>query len=300
MANARGKAIDKTHLSVDQAEARGFLHRDYLAHCLRWSHVIKFLSKKQQFKTARILDIGCGKEMPLIKTLHSMRMAPVDGYYIGLDINNMEIPAQFANTKFQPEIFGNVDFASDDVKLLKSDDDEPVYSMDICDYEYPCPTIITCFEVIEHVEPEHAFRILQKIAQLAEYYEATVFISTPNFDPHVGAAANHVNEMKYEVTEQLLSHAGLEVVQSYGTFASIKDYQHLLDNKLNGLSGLFGELREYYDTNVLACLLAPLFPAQSRNALWVCTPDPTSDRASFSHIPEPWSSSANYKILEEL
>ena len=35
MANARGKEIDNTHLSIDQAEARGFIHRDYIAHCLR-------------------------------------------------------------------------------------------------------------------------------------------------------------------------------------------------------------------------------------------------------------------------
>ena len=42
MANARGKEIDNTHLSIDQAEARGFIHRDYIAHCLRWTHVSVF------------------------------------------------------------------------------------------------------------------------------------------------------------------------------------------------------------------------------------------------------------------
>ena len=40
MANARGKEIDNTHLSIDQAEARGFIHRDYIAHCLRHLSVI--------------------------------------------------------------------------------------------------------------------------------------------------------------------------------------------------------------------------------------------------------------------
>ena len=43
MANARGKEIDNTHLSIDQAEERGFIHRDYIAHCLRWTHVAKYL-----------------------------------------------------------------------------------------------------------------------------------------------------------------------------------------------------------------------------------------------------------------
>ena len=76
MANARGKTVDTTYLSVDQATERGFLHRDYIAHCLRWSHVIKYLGTSARYKTAKILDVGCGKEMPLAKSLHSSRMAP--------------------------------------------------------------------------------------------------------------------------------------------------------------------------------------------------------------------------------
>ena len=45
-----GRSIDKTHLSIDQAEERGFIHRDYLAHCFRWSHVVKHLGKKKLYK----------------------------------------------------------------------------------------------------------------------------------------------------------------------------------------------------------------------------------------------------------
>ena len=56
MANARGKEIDNTHLSIDQAEERGFIHRDYIAHCLRWTHVAKYLHLKSRYKTARIID----------------------------------------------------------------------------------------------------------------------------------------------------------------------------------------------------------------------------------------------------
>ena len=63
MANARGKEIDNTHLSIDQAEERGFIHRDYIAHCLRWTHVAKYLHLKSRYKKASILDIGCGKDM---------------------------------------------------------------------------------------------------------------------------------------------------------------------------------------------------------------------------------------------
>ena len=50
MANARGKSIDNTHLSIDQAEERGFIHRDYIAHCLRWTHVAKWMGKPANLK----------------------------------------------------------------------------------------------------------------------------------------------------------------------------------------------------------------------------------------------------------
>ena len=58
MANERGKSVDKTFLSIDNAEERGFLHRDYIAHCLRWTHVVKWLHQGGRYKTARILDVG--------------------------------------------------------------------------------------------------------------------------------------------------------------------------------------------------------------------------------------------------
>ena len=82
-----GRTIDKTHLSIDQAEDRGFIHRDYLAHCFRWSHVVKHLGKKKLYKRASIIDIGCGKEIPLLKTLYTMKMTPK--LYQAIDVNRI-------------------------------------------------------------------------------------------------------------------------------------------------------------------------------------------------------------------
>ncbi len=92
MANIRGKAMDNTHLSIDQAEKRGFIHRDYIAHCLRWSHVVKFMGEKSRYKTADLLDIGCGKDLPLLRLLYSSKMIPDTGSYTGVDINKLEAP----------------------------------------------------------------------------------------------------------------------------------------------------------------------------------------------------------------
>ena len=77
MANERGKSIDKTYLSIDTAEDRGFIHRDYVSHCLRWTHVIKRLYERKTWQTARILDVGCGRELPMAKLLYSSKLIPV-------------------------------------------------------------------------------------------------------------------------------------------------------------------------------------------------------------------------------
>lgn len=248
MANARGKAIDNTHLSIDQAEARGFLHRDYIAHCLRWTYVCRHLNRSQLYKTADILDIGCGKEVPLAKLMYSSRLIPETGSYTGVDVNKLSVPEMFHTGKFDIELIGETD---------------------VCEHDFGQSTfrIITCFEVMEHVEPEHTFRMLKTIERLLED-EGEAIISTPCYDHLTGAAANHVNEMSYEAFGALIEAAGLNIKASYGTFASIKDYAHRLQP---AEAVLFEKLRGYYDTNYLATIFAPLFPAQSRNALWHLT-----------------------------
>ena len=96
MANAKGKEMDGTHLSVEQAETRGFLHRDYIAHCLRWTKIAKDLGISGRFKETDLIDVGCGKDMPLARTLMTSRMAP--RRYLGIEYNKMEVPAMFAKT----------------------------------------------------------------------------------------------------------------------------------------------------------------------------------------------------------
>jgi len=128
----------------------------------------------------------------------------------------------------------------------------------------PTYDVITCFEVAEHVEPQGTLAILQGIKRyLAPSGHA--FLSTPCYDEATGAAANHVNEMRYEAFGSMIQYAGLTIERVWGTFASIKDYKSALTPPIQGL---FDELREYYDVNYLATIFAPLFPQYSRNALW--------------------------------
>ena len=278
MANARGKTVDTTYLSVDQATERGFLHRDYIAHCLRWSHVIKYLGTSGRYKTARILDVGCGKEMPLAKSLHSSRMAPA--WYGGVDMVALTTPEQFRNAKWKPnQLFGKTD-----VCTIKPEDlDEK-------------PNAIVCFEVAEHVEPEHCRRMLAKFAELLEA-DGRLFISTPCYDLDTGAAANHVNEMTYQAFGAALEDTGWRVEGHWGTFASMKDYK---DELTAAQREVWDDLRNYYDTNYLATVMAPLVPAHSRNVLWQLKFDPSSQDRLFPGLRDVegiWGSSDKWEEL---
>jgi hypothetical protein len=107
--------------------------------------------------------------------------------------------------------------------------------------------------------------------------------------------------MKYEALGAVFEKHGFEVVNSYGTFASIRDYQYYLDKEPQ-LAQLFIKLREYYDTNFLSCIFAPLFPAQSRNALWElrkCKEGKahTNKFPKIEDIKQPWGSSQQWKDM---
>lgn len=312
MANATGKTVDKTFLSLDNAEDRGFIHRDYIAHCLRWTHVLKRLYERKCYETARILDIGCGRELPLAKTLYSSKLAPA--MYYGCDVGPIldEEVAKIAKTgKFRHKLWENTNFLE-----LQPDDlwvDAGTLTID------QRPNIVTCFEVLEHVEPDMMFKMLEHMKLLTSD-DARFFISTPCWN-RTDCAANHVNEMLYESLGAGFERHGFVVEHVYGTFASIKDYEQLL-GKANILENncvvsigwspmdLFNKLREYYDTNFLSCVFAPLFPAQSRNCLWELSklagkgtgfnyPIPR-DYPKFpliESIKQPWSSSTKWNDM---
>ena len=246
-----GRTIDKTHLSIDQAEDRGFLHRDYIAHCLRWSHVVKHLQQKKRYKKARILDIGCGKEMPLIKTLYTMKMTPKE--YIAIDINKIKF--QHIHEKILEKMKNN--FRVEDLQDFSQWDHR---------YKYIAPTLITCFEVLEHNTPANVVKMLSNIWGIADDW-TTIFISTPCFNGK--AAANHINEMTYEAMETLLKTSEFEIIHRWGTFASQKDIEPVLyETGADKLTMAYEFLKNYYDSNLLSVMFAPLFPRNSRNVLW--------------------------------
>lgn len=279
MANARDQEVDKTYLSIDAAEERGFIHRDYIAHCLRWTHVMKQLGKRKQWDTARILDVGCGRELPFPKLLYSSKFIPER--YMGVDAGPINEDAEFMLTKtgkFPVELYAKTD---------------------ICQLTFKDKfTHAICFEVLEHIEPEHMLRLLAKVRESLTD-NGTFFVSTPCWNRR-DCAGNHVNEMTYGSLGAVFEENGWFIRNRYGTFASIRDYSHKLSQ---GEKIVFDRLREYYDTNFLSCIFAPLYPAQSRNCLWELSPrtevDPSVRKFPALHMcKKPWGSSDKWEDMQ--
>lgn len=286
--NERGKSVDKTYLSLDKAEERGFIHRDYIAHCLRWSHVVKRLAQSKAYASAVVLDVGCGREMPLAKTLYSSRY--IVEQYLGVDVGPIqdETIAIFDSGKFPVRAWENTD----------------ICDLTLEDIGGRRANWLTCFEVLEHVEPAHMLKMLARFRDLTTD-DCTYLISTPCWN-RTDCAANHVNEMTYEALGSVFEENGFIVEAVHGTFASIRDYEGGLSNfdGRNSLTSCFQKLREYYDSNFLSCVFAPLFPAQSRNCLWTLSKTHhVNHMRKFGKLSDcltPWGSSAKWMEMDPL
>ncbi len=257
------KNYNTTDLNPEKYIERHVFHRDIFAHYLRWTHVLKEAKINEN-----IVDFGCGKGQ-LLEVFYRNKYKPLK--YIGLDIKKIEIDR--LKEKFNaPETLGdNEHYNLYWAKFIVEDLIKPTIELDLLQADKVCS-----FEVIEHVGKQNASVFLENFKKCGNN-NATYYLSTPNYDPKVGAAGNHtydsgdergvdVQEFYHGELEDLILSAGFEIVNKFGTFASIKDYKNLLND---WQTKMFDSLREYYDTNLLSNLMAPMFPEQSRNCLWV-------------------------------
>lgn len=241
------KLYNTTQLTPQQEFERHIYHRDQFAHYLRWSHVLKNAKIGQT-----ILDFGCGSG-EMLELFYRNKYRPKQ--YLGLDIRTQTIEENKAK-------FGSLDFADFKQADLCQDELDLGQTFDI----------ITCFEVIEHIGHANADAFLDNIAYHCDE-NTVVYLSTPNYDPHVGAANNHLLGPDKEVGEwdHFKLQAKLEefftIEKKFGTFASIKDYK---EDLTGWRKEAFEELRKYYDSNLLSNMMAPMMPAEhARNCLWV-------------------------------
>ena len=236
------EGFEISQLQVLEDADRTVIHRDYLAHVFRWQYVVKWLAKGKRYETTRVLDVGCGYDIPLYVCLHANRRIPL--HYTGVDVNNIREPQR----KYRG-----------DRTLLHH---TPIHKVFKGDYD-----LITCFEMLEHVPNDYARQTLKHCYDISND-NATMITSTPVFDEKVGAASNHINEMTREEMISAIEDAGWEIEANYGTFASQKDYKkNLTETELD----LFNRLNEYYHSDIVATIFDPLYPEYSRNNIWILT-----------------------------
>ena len=75
-----------------------------------------------------------------------------------------------------------------------------------------------------------------------------------------------IQELTYDEMKNLLDER-FEIIEHFGTFASQRDYKHLLSDKGKEI---FDKLSNYYDSNLVSVIFAPLVPQFSRNVIWKC------------------------------
>ena len=244
--SCRHKAYEKT------------VHRDYIAHCMRWGWATTFINDK-----TKVLEPGCGADSPLYRALKQARGTNQrPKLYVGVDLNKISAlrtkspTGELARTMVLKEDFNFVTRWSELKKEFGASFD-----------------IAVSFEVIEHMTEPLGDRYLRAVHELLAG-DGKLLLSTPVFNGK--AAKNHIREYTVAELNEKLKRAGFEVVDRFGTFASYNDVKRGLRETLPRDEGqlllkTLDRAKEFYGNEVMSCFLAPLLPDHSRNNVWVAT-----------------------------
>ena len=194
----------------------------------------------------RVLDIGCGQDLPLHLVL-AASLSSVPKHYVGVDLNKL---SKVPWTKWIAGVHGEFDFVSGGYKELKK--------------KYGEFDLISCFEVIEHMHVKDGKRLLVGARELLSE-DGQFVLSTPVYN-RKKMAANHIHEWEIDELQAAIEEAGLRVVERFGTFASWNDIKRVCTDSEREL---LDTVARFYGGDVLACFLAPKYPDQSRNNAWV-------------------------------
>jgi len=236
--------FDQTSLRERGIQASN-LSRDYTAHFFRWNFAKRFIKS-----TDRVLEVGCGPDLPLMKLLFRDMMQHAEAY-VGVDLNKLPPSNNSRST-----ILGEFNFCRDWRRLEQAPFDVAIN-----------------MEVIEHMKVEHGRQMLKGL-----FYHlrpgGTLLLSTPVYDGK-RHAANHIHEYTVPELQKEIERVGFVVEKRYGTFMDVRQIklgrQAMRDGTglREAIAAVHERLSEYYDNAALACFFAPLFPDFARNNLWV-------------------------------
>jgi SAM-dependent methyltransferase len=233
---------DKREFDTTQLHESGhgnYVHRDYLAHCLRWGFIGRGVTHQDE-----ILEVGCGQDTPLVKVMTLPGLYPKR--YVGVDLNKA---GKRASTRGWATFHWEFNFIKDHKRLGGKF------------------TRAVCFEVIEHMQKTSGQKLLKGIYdQLAP--KGRLFLSTPVFNGKA-QARNHIHEFTIPELRACIKKAGFTIIERYGTFMSAPS--RVVRSTMNAEHlRTYDAVAEYYGGEVAACFIAPMYPDLARNNVWIC------------------------------
>lgn len=239
--------FDQTQLHYEHFKYQP--HKDYIGHVLRWGFASKFVNRK-----TRILDVGCGQDLPFMRSLGGSNINTVPASYVGVDLNKItDIPKRNWATVI-PEF--NFIESYEDLELDHGDFD-----------------LIVNFEVFEHIEHNMSIELLKGMRSLLAEGGKLIF-STPVYSDRFKMARNHINELTKSEMEECLQAAGFTIIEQFGTFGNVNDLKKVMpSDELEN----YKQFSKFYGTDMLGVLLASKYPEAARNITHVCVRDDDLD-----------------------
>ena len=235
------RRFDQTQLHANSSGRA--VGRDYAAHFFRWAWIVRQIKAGQ-----KILDLGCGQDVPLVRVL-TPKVSQLPKLYVGVDLNRIPKPTQIAWTR----IVDSFNFVDDYLKLWKRTGMAK-------DEKFDCACAL---EIIEHMQPADGKKLLKGAFHLVRP-GGYLYLSTPVFSGV--AARNHCHEFTIPELQKLIESTGWIVERRFGTFARINDIKKVAKPEEWATLQKIGE---FYNNEVLSVFLAPLYPDSSSNNLWV-------------------------------
>ena len=224
--------------SCTQSAYKDRIHRDYAAHFFRWGFTQRFIRNGMM-----VLDIGCGSDQPVPRTLTD-KMSAVPKQYVGVDFDAVKQRNHFAWI----DIIPSFDFTKSWKTLLT---------------KYGQFDVLVSLEVIEHMHKASGRKLLRGAHALMKD-DGVFLLSTPCYDGR-RMAKNHIHEYWIKELETEIVKAGFVVEGRYGTFMDVKELKKATPEHRK----VAAELSKYYSNEIISCFLAPLYPDVSRNNIWV-------------------------------
>ncbi len=227
------REFDKT--SLREASHGQWIHRDYFAHAMRWAHAGRYIDGNTD-----VLDVGCGPDVQLINIL-TMPRNQVPKSYVGVDLNRE--PQRHPNRGWA-KLHWEFNFLERWQELGHFD-------------------VVTNFEMIEHLHQPDGLRLLAGLRECLRK-DGLLLLSTPNYNGK--AAATHLHEYTIPELAEAIAKTGLTVERRFGTFANATALRKVASQ---ADLAVLERLHPYYSDEILACVMAPLYPDVARNNIWL-------------------------------